>query len=221
MRILAAADFHGNFEALSKTAHQAKQSHVDVIVVCGDITHFGSLQQARSLLQTLTVHQIPLLFVPGNCDPPTLKEQKVGVIQSIHGKCTRVMNVNFQGVGGSSPSPFSTPFELSEIEIATVLREGEKSCQPNLRTHLVSHSPPKNTKLDLTFTGEHVGSISLRDYIEKTNPTLVLCGHIHEATGVDHINDTVIVNPGPAKHGNYAIIDLHADKSLVVQHNHL
>ncbi|MDH5494886.1 MAG: metallophosphoesterase [Candidatus Bathyarchaeota archaeon] len=42
MRILATTDFHGNAEAFRKTTLKAKLYHVDVVVVCGDITHFGS-----------------------------------------------------------------------------------------------------------------------------------------------------------------------------------
>ncbi|MBS7654873.1 metallophosphoesterase, partial [Candidatus Bathyarchaeota archaeon] len=39
-------------------------------------------------------------------------------------------------------------------------------------------------------------------------PALTLCGHIHEAKGADKIGETLIVNPGPSKQGNYAIIDV-------------
>ena len=73
---------------------------------------------------------------------------------------------------------------------------------------IISHSPPRNTTVDVTFTGEHVGSISVREFIKKTRPLLVLCGHIHEAMGSEDIDDTIVVNPGAARHGKCAIIDL-------------
>lgn len=214
LRILATSDFHGDAEAFRKTALKAKLHHIDVVVVCGDITHFGSLQQSKELLSPLLTIQCPVLFVPGNCDPPTLTEEKIETIESIHGKCKQVGNVNFLGVGGSSPSPFDTPFELTETEIAHILEQGFNSCQSKRQIVLVSHSPPKNTKVDIAFTGEHAGSISVRKFIEITNPTLVLCGHIHEATGTDKINNSTIVNPGPARHGHYALININAHKKI-------
>lgn len=208
-------DYHGNAEAFRKTVFKARENHVNVVVVCGDITHFGSLQQAKELLSLLEDLQLPVLFVPGNCDPLALTEANIGKVESIHGKCKQIGKINFLGVGASSPSPFDTPFELTETEIANIIEQGFDACQTENGAILVSHSPPKNTVVDVAFTGEHVGSISVRDFIEKTNPELVLCGHIHEATGVDRINDTIIVNPGPARHGKCALIDF--DKSINVR----
>jgi len=219
LRILAATDFHGDIGAFRKFAFKAKRSHVDVIAVCGDVTHFGSMQQAKELLATLLAVQSSVLFVPGNCDPPALAEEKIETIESIHGKCKQIGNINFFGAGGSSPSPFDTPFELTETEIANILEQGYNACQAKHRTILISHSPPKNTKVDVTSAGEHVGSLSVREFIEKTNLDLVLCGHIHEATGIDRINDTIIVNPGPARHGKCALIDF--SESINVKLDHL
>jgi Icc-related predicted phosphoesterase len=214
LRILATTDFHGNAEAFRKTALKARQNRADVVVVCGDVTHFGSLQQAKELLSFLHATQCPVLYVPGNCDPAALAKEEIEKIECIHGKCKEIDNINFLGVGGSSPTPFDTPFELTETEIAHILEQSFDSCQTKRQTILVSHSPPKNTKVDLTFTGEHAGSTSVRKFIEKTNPSLVLCGHIHEATGTDKINNTTITNPGPARHGHCALIHINTHKKI-------
>ncbi len=206
LRILATTDFHGDVMAFRRTALKARQNDVNVVIVCGDVTHFGSLHRSRELLSILTSAPCPVLFVPGNCDPPELAEENIEAVESLHGKCRQIGNVSFFGAGGSSPTPLDTPFELSETKIADILKQGFNSCQNKYRTVLVSHSPPKNTSLDLTLTGEHVGSFSVREFIEETSPQLVLCGHIHEAVGVDNIKDTAVVNPGPARRGNCALI---------------
>jgi Icc-related predicted phosphoesterase len=73
---------------------------------------------------------------------------------------------------------------------------------------LVSHSPPKNTRLDMVWSGEHVGSIAVRNFIEKFKPALVISGHVHEARGIDSVGETTLVNTGPALAGNYAEIRL-------------
>lgn len=208
LKILATTDFHGNSEAFRKTATKAMQSKADVIVISGDITHFGSLQNGRELLSLLLKLNVPVLFVPGNCDPPELATETFEMIESIHGKCLQIYNTSFLGLGGSSPCPFTTPYELSELEIRDILMRTYNACKVQCDAILVSHSPPKDTKVDITFSKEHVGSLSVREFIEITKPKLVLCGHIHEALGLDKINETVLINPGPARHGNCALIDL-------------
>ena len=208
LRILATTDFHGSAEAFRKTVLKATQNRVDVVVVCGDVTHFGSLEKAKGLLSILSDVPCPVLFVPGNCDPPSLAEENVGGAICIHGKCKRVRDVDFVGIGGSSPSPFGTPFELSEVELANILEQGYNSCKSEDKIVLVSHDPPKDTRVDVTFRGEHVGSFSIREFVERVGPRLVLCGHIHEAVGMDTIGSTIVLNPGTARHGQCSLVDL-------------
>jgi len=218
LRVLATTDYHGNTEAILQTASKARSVEADVIVVCGDITHFGSMLQARELLLLLRSSERRVSFVPGNCDPPSLTEN-IEDIESIHGKCRQVDTTNFFGVGGSSPTPLGTPFELAEGHIANLLEQDFSGCNSARKTVLVSHSPPVNTSLYLVFSGEHVGSASVREFIERTRPALALCGHIHEARGIDNIDGTVIVNPGPAGRGSCALVDV-AEK-VTVELGHL
>ena len=130
------------------------------------------------------------------------------MIESIHGRCKQAWNTSFLGLGGSSPSPFATPYELSELEIHDTLMQSYNACKDQEDLILVSHSPPKDTKVDITFSQEHVGSYSVREFIEMARPKLVLCGHIHEAAGLDEVDETILVNAGSARHGNCALIDL-------------
>lgn len=65
----------------------------------------------------------------------------------------------------------------------------------------VFHSPPRDTACDQIRTGDHVGSRAIRRFIEKHQPPLVLCGHIHESPRMsssyrDSIGSSVVVNPG-------------------------
>jgi Icc-related predicted phosphoesterase len=74
---------------------------------------------------------------------------------------------------------------------------------------MVSHTPPVNTELD-NAGGRHVGSEKVREFIERCEPDLMLCGHVHEAKGQERIGKTVIVNPGMLRNG-HALIDLGED----------
>jgi hypothetical protein len=113
----------------------------------------------------------------------------------------------FVGVGGGLISPFNTFFEMTDEQVLDVLAQGFGQVQKRRWLVLVSHHPPKNTRLDTVYSGEHIGSISVRHFIEEKKPSIVFCGHVHEAKGVDKIGDTIIVNPGPARHGQCALAD--------------
>jgi len=65
----------------------------------------------------------------------------------------------------------------------------------------VCHVPPFGTKLDVAGIGNHVGSKAVYEFILRTQPLLVLCGHIHESPGIsnscfDYIGKALCVNPG-------------------------
>lgn len=72
---------------------------------------------------------------------------------------------------------------------------------PERDTTFVLHSPPRGTQCDQIQAGVHVGSRAIRAFAERTQPPLVLSGHIHESPRVsssyrDTLGRTVVVNPG-------------------------
>jgi Icc-related predicted phosphoesterase len=69
------------------------------------------------------------------------------------------------------------------------------------RTIAVMHCPPYDTRCDVLFNGQHIGSRAIRRWIERTQPLLTLHGHIHESPKMsgsfaDRLGKTVVVNPG-------------------------
>jgi len=206
VKILAATDFHGSTKAIDKFAYKIEEEKADIAIICGDITHFGSLKIAINLLSRLKGIRIPILFVPGNCDPPSLAGVDLEGIRCIHGSHELIGDLIFFGVGGCPITPFGTPFEMTEDEIASLLMGCPRDLSEDQRLILVSHTPPKDTSLDITHLGEHVGSISIRRFVEERKPLAVVCGHIHEARGIDRVGDTIMVNSGAARDGNCAII---------------
>lgn len=66
----------------------------------------------------------------------------------------------------------------------------------------MTHAPPFGTKLDEIAHGKHVGSASIRKFIEGEKPLLNVCGHIHEKAGAeDMINSTRLINR-PLRHSD-------------------
>ena len=126
----------------------------------------------------------------------------------INGRGMMLDQVGIFGVSASPMTPLHTPYEISEEEIALRAHSGWKDIQSARTTIFVPHAPPFNTKIDVLAGGKHVGSTAVRKFIEQHQPTVVVCGHIHEARGTDTLGTSTIVNCGPAGRGYYAIITL-------------
>jgi hypothetical protein len=207
MRLLAVTDFHGATTAIRRASEKAAKEKLDLIIVCGDVTHFGSYDLAKEFLKLLAKSKCPVLFVPGNCDPSELVQGvRIRGVSNLHGTCKVQNDLCFVGVGGSPPSPFFTLNEFSEERILGTLENAYGEVDETKKLILVSHSPPYNTRLDATSLGKHVGSRAVRRFIEDKKPILAVCGHIHEARGVDRLGSTAMVNPGPASRGYCAKI---------------
>ncbi len=100
----------------------------------------------------------------------------------------------------SSRGIFYPGWEREESEIADDLEKIASQSDPK-RTIYVIHSPPHNTGLDISFDDEHIGSIAVREFIEKFQPYLTLHGHAHESPTisgryVERIGRTRCINPG-------------------------
>ncbi len=206
LKVLALTDIHRSLNAAKGVTNKIAEEHPDAILIAGDISH-GNLNEAVNLLQVLNSSQKDVFFVPGNMDSPELMNWNERSIKNLHGRCESLDNYSLIGVGGSIYTPFNTHLEFAETEIAETLSQAFLKCAEKKNMILISHCPPKDTKLDRTATGIHAGSTSVRQFIESKKPVLVVTGHIHEARGIDKIGETIIVNPGPAHMGRYGIIE--------------
>jgi len=167
MKLIVGSDFHGNRMMVERFVTKAEEEHAEAILICGDITNFGTLREATNLLSLLTRLRIPVLFVPGNCDPPFLLGVDLEGVRSLHGRAASYGGITFLGIGGSPPTPFHTPFEIKEEEIMAELKRAARSLAEDEAFILLSHAPPRDTRLDRTALGLHVGSISVRRFIEE------------------------------------------------------
>jgi hypothetical protein len=202
--LLALADIHHAFSRVTEILDRV--GPVDAIVLAGDLTTNGTpedVEQAIALWRPRAAH---LLAVSGNMDSPAIDRvlEKLGV--SLDGRCARVDDVAFHGCS-AAPLSVGTPYEIPEAEITARLERGHVAADGAARRVVVPHAPPHGT-LDRTWIGTHAGSHAVGDFIRRTQPLLVLCGHIHEARGQDRIGETLVVNCGPARRGHYVIAQL-------------
>ncbi|MBI3005087.1 MAG: metallophosphoesterase [Ignavibacteriales bacterium] len=206
MHIIAFTDIHGAYKKVNEILSR-KRSY-DVIVVGGDLTTFGSPKEAEDAIRLFQTHGKPLLVVAGNMDRPGLEQTFNDLNVSINGRGILQGDIGFFGVSASPFSPLHTPYEISEEEIMRRAEKGWSDVREARWKIFVPHAPPTNTRVDKIFTGAHVGSTAVREFIEQRQPDVVVCGHIHEARGKDAIGKTQIVNCGPAGKGYYAVIEI-------------
>ncbi|MHA1596893.1 MAG: metallophosphoesterase family protein [Candidatus Asgardarchaeia archaeon] len=208
MKLIEITDLHGNYSVIPRLVGRLKIERADLVIICGDITHFGTVGAAKAIINKFS-GDWKLLFIPGNCDPPELINlEKIGNALNIHEKVVQLYGFDFIGVGGAPITPFMTPIEFEEDYYNEVFDELREKMGKN-KAILCSHCPPYGTKIDVTYRGQHVGSKKVREFIlENENIVLSLNGHIHEASGIDYLGEVKLVNPGPAKNGFYAVIEL-------------
>ncbi len=199
MKLLAITDIHGKTQVLKWLIELAK--NFDLLIIAGDVTDWGDEEFFRSFYKSLSDNNITTLFVPGNHDP--CHESTFPKILNLHGESTTFNGLIFCGIGGSNPTPFNTPFELRDDQAIELLSRFSDRVDA-----LISHASPYGTKCDRTYRGNHIGSKPVRSFIEKVKPKVVISGHVHEARCIDVLGDTLIVNPGPAMNGFYAIISM-------------
>jgi len=193
MKILIFSDIHGDLRALERIAAQP----ADIYIAAGDLSNFGKgLDRCGKILKLLGEK---VWSLPGNHE--TREENKAfcdkyGLVD-FHRQVRSIESasdtVQWAGLGYSNITPFNTPGEYSEEEIAKSLAafDGIKSL------HLVVHFPPFGTKLDEFAPGKHAGSPTLRAWVERAQPAYLFCGHIHEAAGLaDRIGATQCFNVG-------------------------
>ena len=120
------------------------------------------------------------------------------------------------GLGASLPTPFKgTPFEVPESYFQEKLTTATSGLNDALPMVLISHQPPYGTTADGLPNGMHVGSTTIRQFIEKYQPLVCFTGHIHEGKGIDTLGKTKIINPGPVFKGNYAYAEISDQVDLI------
>ena len=212
MRIAYVVDVHDRVAAVGDVL--ARTGPVDVLVVGGDITTAGSpagAERAIELWRPLT----PRLFaVAGNMDSPAIDARLAELGVSIDGRGVDLDGVGLHGVSASAFTPLHTPYELPDEELGRRADAGHADVAGCRVRVFCPHTPPYDTACDRLRSGASVGSQAIRAFVEREQPDLVLCGHIHESRGEDTIGRSRIVNPGPVASGHYALVEVGATVSV-------
>jgi len=174
-RLLIFSDIHNDTRALEKLM----DIEADYYFAAGDLVSWArGLDKMAEPMKRRAEH---IYVLPGNHESEgNISDfcERNGFI-NFHGGTLDIAGTHVAGLGYSTPTPFDTPGEYSEKEMAARL-EKFSDWKPAV---LICHAPPLNTGLDRIRTGLHAGSLAVREFIEKYQPAYFFCGHIHEAEG--------------------------------------
>jgi uncharacterized protein len=192
-----------------------------------DIDRYHSLYQKLALERLnewiseaekkLSKENVRMYVTGGNDDPPAIINafQNHELITNSEGRVTMLGEVfPMISMGYSNHTPWKTPRECTEEELAQKIREQASNLSDFKKAIFNFHVPPLNSGIDLapmvdssvdppkyiTKNGmpvmTNVGSKAVREAIERYSPMLGLHGHIHESRGSIKIGKTFCVNPG-------------------------
>ncbi len=189
MRILVFSDIHADW----KTLERHMETEADYYVAAGDLVSWAKNTDRAG--EILSRRAAQTYVIPGNHESDHDIErmcQRYG-LHNLHGKSVPLGGVHLAALGYSNRTPFNTPGEYTEEQLAARLQPFA-GLKPMV---LVCHCPPKGTPLDRVADGMHFGSPSILRFLEAEQPLYFFCGHIHEAEGVQTaIGSTKAVNVG-------------------------
>ena len=189
MKLLIFSDIHSHHPSLERLM----AVEADYYFAAGDLVN-GSrgLEACGKILQPRAER---VYVLPGNHESSGQIAEFCAQfgLHDFHEQTLQIGSHHIAGLGYSSPTPFNTPGEYSEAELAERLARFE----PLHPLVLICHAPPHGTALDRVHDGLHGGSRAVREFVDRHQPEYLFCGHIHEAEGVEiAIGKTKAINVG-------------------------
>ncbi|HEY4028197.1 MAG TPA: metallophosphoesterase [Candidatus Dormibacteraeota bacterium] len=159
---------------------------------------------------------VRLIAYPGNDDEPWVDDvlARSVVIENADGRVVDLGDHELVGMGWANVTPFNSPRELPEVELEARLEALIGTMRAPHRSIFALHCPPVNSGLDMAprlrrrdgelqvvaaaghTVLEPVGSVAVRNVIERHQPLLGAHGHVHESRAVARVGRSLCFNPG-------------------------
>ncbi len=203
VRVAAIADIHctrtsqGSLQPLLTSISES----ADVFLLCGDLTDYGLLEEAHTLVEELTaVIKIPMIAVLGNHDYESGKQVEIQRMLSdagvhvLDGDACEVRGIGFAGVKGfaggfgrGTLEPWGEPtikhFVHEAVDEALKLEAALARLHTSQRVVLLHYAP-----IQATVEGEppeifpFLGSGRLEEPLNRYGLTVVFHGHAHHGS---------------------------------------
>jgi len=185
VKILAAADLHGDIGIARKLSAKARKGKVDLVVLAGDV--YGYMEGDEKILEPFNKAKQKVVFVPGNWDSREESEILKRGAKSIHNYYVTYGDVGVMGIGSQD-----WKMELDKGDLEEIKKNFERM-KPKKKI-LVSHLHAQGTKAEFSgIPGDKILKKAVKDF----KPDLLISAHIHEAEGIeDKIGKTRVVQVG-------------------------
>lgn len=224
------------YDAVVSAADRARlDDPAELDALFANVIREGVARWMSLLSERLADSRVAVYTMLGNDDEPALADVLRGCGAAVYAEDGIVeLPGGFQmlSVGHSTPTPWHTPRELGEEELGARIEALAAQLEDPRRAVFNLHCPPADTHLDQAakLDGDlrpvvdasgpvmtSVGSVAVREAIERHHPLLALHGHVHESPAIQRLNGTVCVNPG-SDYGDGvlrgAILDLEAGRGV-------
>lgn len=220
MKFLVLSDIHGDTGYIEQLDEEFAAA--DAVLFAGDFARDKEPETGMQILNTLVKKHDDIFAVTGNCDDPSFVEELEKLDVSVQGDILFRDGLAFAGSGGALYFTGTTANERTDDELVSdlsiVAEQESVDGMPETDWNnliLILHQPPFDTGTDKITAGISTGSKTLRAFIEKHQPLLVVTGHIHESFATAKLGKTVLINPGSLAEGRYGIVEVEQDDSGV------
>ncbi|HYD02862.1 MAG TPA: metallophosphoesterase [Alphaproteobacteria bacterium] len=207
MKILSAGDLHGDSGLAKRLADKALKEDVDLVILCGDLTHAD--EKTDNIIGPFLKNGRNVVLVPGNHESLATADflAEFYDVKNLHGYGIKILDKKTKSKSGKNEDKnYVGLFGCSGVNIGIHQIEDKEAYDLLMRGHhyvkdanfkiMVSHVHPAGTKME-KFTQFFEGSKALRRAIDKLQPDIMLCSHVHEAEGLEEkIGKTRVINVG-------------------------
>jgi Icc-related predicted phosphoesterase len=203
VRIAAVGDIHckKNSQGTLAPVFQAIADNADILVLCGDLTDYGTVEEAQILIKELQpALKLPCVAVLGNHDFESGKEKDVAQmliatgITLLDGEAVELAGIGFagckgfaggfgKGVLGAWGEPAVKAFAQESINESMKLESALARLRTRHRVVVLHYAP-----IQATVEGEpreifpYLGTSRLEEPINRHGATLVFHGHAHSGS---------------------------------------
>ena len=209
MKILSAGDLHGDSGLAKRLAEKASKEKVDLVILCGDLTEGD--EKTDNLIGPFLKQGKRVVLVPGNHESVATADflSKIYGVKNLHGYGIKIFDPepkhakasksgedkSYVGLFGCSGVNIGI-HQVTDKEAYDLLMKGHNYVKDADIKIMVSHVHPAGTKME-KFTQFFEGSKAIRRAIDKFQPDIMLCSHVHEAEGLEEkIGKTRVLNVG-------------------------
>lgn len=206
IRIAAVGDVHFGIDSAGLMRPHVERLHerADVLLLAGDLTWSGQLEEAKVLAEELRDLQIPRLAVLGNHDHHC--DQEAAIADELQEAGVRVLEgdsevvragdatlgiAGVKGFGGGFAGASGSDFGEREMkafmrhtkDVAAKLEEALHALQTDVKVALMHYSPIKGTLLgERLEIYPFLGSYFLGEAVDRAGCDLAIHGHAHGGT---------------------------------------